>query len=74
MKIRILIRMVFIKMGVLIGLGALIGIGALINKHIRRGALIRRRALNRIITVGKVAERFILLPCLLLFRPLFSRK
>ena len=66
--------MVLIKMGVLIGMGALIEIGDVIKKHIRRGALVRRRALSRIITVGKVAERFILLPCLLLFRPLFSRK
>ena len=44
--------MALIRMGVLIGVGALNGIGALIKKkHIRRGVLIGRRTLNRIIMV-----------------------
>ena len=47
-----------IRMGGLIGIGTLIGIGALINKNTfeggayLEGALIGRRALNRITTVG----------------------
>ena len=39
-------------MGALIRVGTLIGIGALIDKNIFKGALIGRRALNRIITVS----------------------
>ncbi len=62
-------------------MGALIGIGALINKNtfegggalIRKGALIGRRALNRIITVIRFLVEIAFLVLVMSFRRINGR-